>query len=171
MRQVGNLSFSRVFQAGHEVPYYQPETAFRIFQRAVSGVDIATGQISTTGSDLSSSNSSAGQIYSTTGTSNAFDIKDTAPPQPVPTCYLWDMIETCLPSEKAAVLAGTAIVKDFIYMGMDNQTQSGGGNGSVGGGAGPSGGSVATGKGWKTGVSAGWMAMVGVAGAYLGGLL
>ena len=154
------------------VPYYQPETAFRIFQRAVLGVDIATGQTSTTSSNLLSNSSTDQNTYSTTGTSNVFDIKDTAPPQPAPTCYLWDMLETCTTQEKVAVLAGTAVVKDFVLIGIDNQTQStGGGNGSASGGSGSPGGSVATGKGWKNGASTGWGIFVAAACAYLGMLL
>ncbi|KAK5273981.1 hypothetical protein LTR99_000764 [Exophiala xenobiotica] len=43
VRQYGNFSFSRVFQAGHEVPAYQPETAYEIFRRALFNLDIATG--------------------------------------------------------------------------------------------------------------------------------
>ncbi|RMZ88721.1 hypothetical protein DV736_g4038, partial [Chaetothyriales sp. CBS 134916] len=48
VRQHGNFSFSRVFQAGHEVPAYQPETAYEIFTRALFNKDIATGKISLT---------------------------------------------------------------------------------------------------------------------------
>ncbi|KAK5657932.1 hypothetical protein OQA88_2482 [Cercophora sp. LCS_1] len=43
-RQVGKFSFSRVFQAGHEVPAYQPEAAYEVFMRAMKGRDVATGQ-------------------------------------------------------------------------------------------------------------------------------
>lgn len=43
VRQVGSFSFSRVFQAGHEVPYYQPAVALALFGRTVLGVDAATG--------------------------------------------------------------------------------------------------------------------------------
>lgn len=35
LRQHGNFSFPRVYEAGHEVPAYQPETAYEIFQRSV----------------------------------------------------------------------------------------------------------------------------------------
>jgi carboxypeptidase C (cathepsin A) len=44
VRQHGNFSFSRVYQAGHLVPAYQPETAFKIFERAIKGLSIATGE-------------------------------------------------------------------------------------------------------------------------------
>jgi carboxypeptidase C (cathepsin A) len=39
VRQHGNLSFSRVYQAGHEVPAYQPETAYEIFMRVLVNKD------------------------------------------------------------------------------------------------------------------------------------
>jgi carboxypeptidase C (cathepsin A) len=44
VRQYGNFSFSRVFEAGHEVPAYQPETAYEIFRRAMFNLDIASGE-------------------------------------------------------------------------------------------------------------------------------
>ncbi|KYK57564.1 hypothetical protein DCS_04575 [Drechmeria coniospora] len=44
VRQYGNLSFSRVFQSGHAVASYQPETAFSIFSRIMAGKSISTGE-------------------------------------------------------------------------------------------------------------------------------
>ena len=44
VKQFENFSFSRVFQAGHAVNAYQPETVYRIFSRTISGKDVATGQ-------------------------------------------------------------------------------------------------------------------------------
>ncbi|KAK3685324.1 Alpha/Beta hydrolase protein [Podospora appendiculata] len=43
VRQHGGVSFARVFGAGHAVAAYQPETVFRIFDRAVASRDVATG--------------------------------------------------------------------------------------------------------------------------------
>lgn len=42
-REYGNFSFTRVYEAGHEVPYYQPIPALQIFNRTLFGWDIATG--------------------------------------------------------------------------------------------------------------------------------
>jgi carboxypeptidase C (cathepsin A) len=42
-RQYGNFSFSRVYESGHEVPYYQPVAALEIFRRVINHLDIATG--------------------------------------------------------------------------------------------------------------------------------
>ncbi|KAL8790147.1 MAG: hypothetical protein Q9195_006527 [Heterodermia aff. obscurata] len=43
VKQYDRLSFSRVFDAGHSVSAYQPETVYRIFMRSMFDRDIATG--------------------------------------------------------------------------------------------------------------------------------
>lgn len=43
-KQSGIFTFARIYDSGHEVPYYQPLTALAIFKRAINGYDIATGQ-------------------------------------------------------------------------------------------------------------------------------
>lgn len=42
-REYGNFSFTRVYESGHEVPYYQPVAALAIFNRTINGYDTATG--------------------------------------------------------------------------------------------------------------------------------
>lgn len=42
-REYGNFSFTRVYEAGHEVPYYQPIAALQLFNRTINGFDTATG--------------------------------------------------------------------------------------------------------------------------------
>jgi carboxypeptidase C (cathepsin A) len=49
-REYGNFSFTRVYESGHEVPYYQPIAALGIFRRAINGLDIATGTTPVNGS-------------------------------------------------------------------------------------------------------------------------
>lgn len=44
-REYGNFSFSRVYEAGHEVPYYQPEASLQLFNRTLFGWDIAEGTV------------------------------------------------------------------------------------------------------------------------------
>ena len=44
----GNFSFTRIYESGHEVPYYQPIAALQLFNRTIFGWDIATGQIKVT---------------------------------------------------------------------------------------------------------------------------
>ncbi|ODA84133.1 hypothetical protein RJ55_02651 [Drechmeria coniospora] len=45
VRQFGNLSFSRIYQAGHAIPSYQPETAFQVFSRILTGKSVSTGLV------------------------------------------------------------------------------------------------------------------------------
>lgn len=113
VRQYGNLSFARVFQAGHEVPYYQPETAYKIFNRVMFNKDVATGEVYAAN-------------YSSRGPSSAWSASvlqlDEEPAQ----CYLWDVLETCTMAEAAILRSGSAIVKDFVLVGQI------GGNGTNG---------------------------------------
>jgi hypothetical protein len=43
VKQSGLFSFLRIYESGHEVPFYQPLAALEIFERALKQVDIATG--------------------------------------------------------------------------------------------------------------------------------
>lgn len=44
-REYGNFSFTRVFDAGHMVPWWQPEASLAMFNRTLNGQDIATGNV------------------------------------------------------------------------------------------------------------------------------
>ncbi|KAF2264646.1 carboxypeptidase S1 [Lojkania enalia] len=44
VRQSGLFSFLRIYESGHEVPFYQPLASLEIFERALAQVDIATGK-------------------------------------------------------------------------------------------------------------------------------
>lgn len=59
VRQYGNFSFLRVYESGHEVPFYQPEAALEMFRRTILNLDIATGDLRLTAD------------YSSNGTANA----------------------------------------------------------------------------------------------------
>ena len=59
VRQYGNFSFLRIYEAGHEVPFYQPLASLEFFRRVLDNVDIALGKTTLTGS------------YVTNGTANA----------------------------------------------------------------------------------------------------
>lgn len=43
VRQKGEFSFVRIYDSGHEVPFYQPLVSLEIFERSIKGLDIATG--------------------------------------------------------------------------------------------------------------------------------
>ncbi|MDI1490505.1 MAG: hypothetical protein OHK93_001709 [Ramalina farinacea] len=43
VKQAGSFAFVRVYESGHEVPFYQPLLSLEMFERAIAGKDIATG--------------------------------------------------------------------------------------------------------------------------------
>lgn len=135
VRQYGNFSFSRVFQAGHEVPAYQPETAYEIFHRAMFNLDIASGKIST----------AQNGTYGTVGASSTFSIKNKVPESPQPTCYTYALLSTCTNDQINSVIDGSALIHDYIV--IDNNTAGlfpGIGNGTNSNGTSSGGGSSGT---------------------------
>lgn len=87
------------------VSYYQPETAYKIFMRTMLGRDVATGR-----KVISSS-------YSTVGPSSSFTVENKVPDSPPPLCYTMDVYDSCTAEQIAWLVAGTAIVKDFVVVG------------------------------------------------------
>ncbi|TGJ85236.1 hypothetical protein E0Z10_g3523 [Xylaria hypoxylon] len=104
VRQYGNLSFSRVYQAGHEIPSYQPEAAYKMFHRALNNKDIATGTVDT----------AANPEYGTNGTEDTWAIKSENPDDPVHFCYLWDVESTCTDEQIQSILDGSAVIVSGI---------------------------------------------------------
>lgn len=121
VRQVGRLSFTRVFDAGqegsislnaHANPFthrylayaYQPETLLQIFQRTLASKDIATG-----------SSAVLDGTYKTSGPISIFSRKNKVPAcPPKPMCYLL-VRSTCVWNQLEAVERGFAITKDFVF--------------------------------------------------------
>ncbi|OCT45038.1 Carboxypeptidase S1 A [Cladophialophora carrionii] len=103
VREFGNLSFSRIYDAGHLVPAYQPETAFTIFSRVIEGTDVSMG--------LPADPS----IYSSWGDANS-TYENVAPPMAGPTCYLRAVNSTCDTDQKN-MLANDAgvIINGVLY--------------------------------------------------------
>ncbi|KAH9893796.1 carboxypeptidase S1-like protein B [Xylariomycetidae sp. FL2044] len=107
VRQYGNLSFSRVFQAGHEIPAYQPETAYQMFMRALFNLDIATGTVDTA--------APGGEPeYATEGPADTWAIKNEDPPDLLHWCYLLDLGSTCTEEQIESVVNGSAVIVDYI---------------------------------------------------------
>ncbi len=103
VREFGNLSFSRVYDSGHLVPAYQPETAFTIFTRIIQGVDVGLGEPV----DLST--------FGTVGDANATQT-NSAPPMASPTCNIRAVNTTCDTDQKN-MLANNAgvIINGVLY--------------------------------------------------------
>jgi hypothetical protein len=105
VRQYGNLSFSRVYESGHEVPSYQPETAYQIFNRALFNKDIATGEVDT----------ARNGSYATEGPSDTLAIKNEMPKPEIWFCYTLDT-GTCTDEQIEMLKTGNATVKDWILV-------------------------------------------------------
>ncbi|KAG9239059.1 Alpha/Beta hydrolase protein [Amylocarpus encephaloides] len=103
VRQYGNLSFSRIYDAGHAVPSYQPETAFEVFARIMTGTSISTGEKINLGA------------YNTTGPLNATGTAE-LPASPSATCYLRAISATCNEEQKKMILGEKgAIINGIFY--------------------------------------------------------
>lgn len=108
VRQHANLSFSRIYQAGHEVPAYQPATAYSVFMRAMSHLDIHSGTIAVT------------DEYSTTGPSSTWHIKNEVKDTDLKEqCNVLMHEFTCKEETWQTVLNGTALIKDWIVVGRE----------------------------------------------------
>jgi hypothetical protein len=101
VRQYGNLSFSRIYEAGHSVPAYQPETAFQVFARIMVGTSVSTGAAI----DLS--------VYNTSGPANATQTFS-LPASPSSTCWLRNIPETCTEDEKNMIIANEGVIINGI---------------------------------------------------------
>jgi hypothetical protein len=97
------LSFSRIFDAGHLVPLYQPETAFTVFSRIIQGHDISMGQAV----DVST--------YGTKGISNSLSHVNKIPAEPPSTCWIRDVTNTCTLEERNAIEQGQGIVSNGVW--------------------------------------------------------
>lgn len=155
-RQLGPLSFTRVFQSGHQVASYQLETAYQIFMRAMFGYNIPTGTKPIQSSSSRSSptsplpedpvgNSTASMatstlsaanpantytpgtgLFSTNGNTSSFGYKDAVLPFPPGFCYVLSAPLTCDAEPLTWLKEGIAIVEDFVVVGRVNGTGSGG---------------------------------------------
>ena len=103
VRQYGNLSFSRIYDAGHLIPAYQPETAFTVFTRIIMGSDLSLGE----NVNLAT--------YSSNGTANATQTSS-APAQFGPTCWVRNVDNTCSEDQKVILQQGQGtIINGVLY--------------------------------------------------------
>ncbi|KAL8969836.1 MAG: hypothetical protein Q9183_001801, partial [Haloplaca sp. 2 TL-2023] len=103
VRQYGNLSFSRIFDAGHLIPAYQAETAFTVFTRIITGKDMSLGN----SIDLST--------YASNGTANT-TYTSKAPDSAKPTCWIRNINGSCTEKQKNKILDGDGfIINGVLY--------------------------------------------------------
>ena len=86
---------------------FQPETVYRIFQRAMSGLDIATGIV------RSSQNNRP--LYKTVGPKVVRNAT-VLPPLLEMECYTLEALNTCTPEQTTALANGTAVIQDYVMI-------------------------------------------------------
>ncbi|OLN85280.1 Carboxypeptidase S1-like protein B 2 [Colletotrichum chlorophyti] len=103
VRQFGNLSFSRIYQAGHSVPAYQPETAFQVFARVIMGTSVSTGD------QVNLAN------FNTSGDAHATHT-DKLPESPAATCWLRYLQASCSDDQVDMLKRGEgAVINGVLY--------------------------------------------------------
>ena len=102
VRQFGNLSFARIYDSGHLIPAYQPETAFTVFTRIIQGTALSTGEsINLTD-------------YRTAGPmSSAKSSKASSSSNPV--CWIRNIANTCTSDQRTQILAGNGVVMNGVW--------------------------------------------------------
>jgi len=86
---------------------FQPETVYRIFQRAMNGLDVATGTVKTYENDS--------PVYKTIGPGTVRNAT-VLPPLLEMECYTWAANSTCTVEQTAALADGSAVVKDYVVV-------------------------------------------------------
>lgn len=102
VRQFGNLSFTRIYDAGHLIGAYQPESLFELFSRIIQGVDLSKGQ------PVNMS------LFGTTGDANA-TATNSAPAMADPTCYLRAVDTTCNDEQQNALSQGRGVIINGVW--------------------------------------------------------
>ena len=114
MRQHCNLSFARIYQAGHLVPAYVPELSNVLLMRALLNKDIATGMVDLQEHDWN---------YTSKGPNSTWRVLNDVLPMPQPECYvLWP--SSCEDETWERVIKGDAIVKDWVVVGFKDDDES-----------------------------------------------
>ncbi|KAF7549366.1 hypothetical protein G7Z17_g6443 [Cylindrodendrum hubeiense] len=149
VRQNGHVSFSRVFEAGHSVTAYQPETVYQIFKRSTFGFDIATGDVEISAEDN----------YSNKGPSSIFQLKNELPDGLAPMCFLYQAPKSCTEEQLVALQDGTAVVEDFIVVSPSSETETAN-NGTNGDGSISTPTPEPTSRGTHTEVSLAWLILM-----------
>ncbi|KFH42341.1 Carboxypeptidase S1 A-like protein [Hapsidospora chrysogenum ATCC 11550] len=127
VREAGSLSFSRIFQAGHGVAGYQPETMYHVFGRAMSRRDVATGKV-----DLSETTD-----YASDGPRSVRNVTNELPEPELSVCHVDKAPISCTSEQLAALADGSALVEYGIVVepeGTSGQELDGGEGSSNGDG-------------------------------------
>ncbi|KPI38561.1 Carboxypeptidase-like protein [Cyphellophora attinorum] len=108
VREFGNLSFARIYDAGHLVPAYQPETAFTVFSRIINGDGISLGNPA----DLSS--------FKSKGEANSTH-QNIAPPMSNAVCNIRAVNTTCNVDHKNMLANGAGVIINGVLYNQESE--------------------------------------------------
>jgi carboxypeptidase C (cathepsin A) len=111
VRQYGNLSFSRIYDAGHLVPAYQPETAFTVFTRIIMGTEISTGEPI----NLTS--------YVSQGDANS-TFQNKAPDQHPQKCWIRNIEGSCTSDQQDTIKQGQGVIINGVLYAASSDWQA-----------------------------------------------
>ncbi|CAH0050996.1 unnamed protein product [Clonostachys solani] len=109
-RQLGNFSFTRLFQAGHMAPSYQPAAAYEHFMRATFHKDIFTGT-----NPVNENLQNDGEVFDRW-------LKNPAPEWAAPQCYVLEP-GTCTEEVWAKVKEGKAKIENYYVVEILDQPE------------------------------------------------
>lgn len=110
-RQAGNLAFNRVFEAGHYAAADQPETVYRIVERSLRGVDVASGKVHVEGGK-----GKEGCGFQTKGPRDSWAWRNVLPESKGVMCSVRFVNTTCTEHQAAALADGTAVVRNEVVV-------------------------------------------------------
>jgi len=115
VRQYGPLSFSRIYQAGHEPPYQKAQVSYEIFRRTIKNLDVSTGIIPGVSTLRVPFTNPKQYIYRTMGAASVRGVKQAPGPDDRSIlCYVdaAPLVNRCTANQIAALEDGTAVVNE-----------------------------------------------------------
>lgn len=104
VRQFGNLLFTRIYDAGHAIPFYQPETLYTLFTRIIKGLNPSTGHAI----------EGDPEYFKTSGARNS--TKMNTPPQKArQTCYVRKAEDTCTQDQLGKLKRGEGKIINGVW--------------------------------------------------------
>lgn len=90
------------------MPHYQPETAFKLYSRAMASLDLATGLVSTKDKP----------DHATVGPTSVRDVTNVPPSIPDSVCYVeeYPISASCTQNQIAAIADGSAVVVNGVVV-------------------------------------------------------
>jgi hypothetical protein len=108
VRQYGNFSFLRIYESGHEVPYYQPLAALEFFRRVLANKAVSDGVSGVTGTYEAGDGTGAGDNAQATHTEPYVGVGSTVVGLGATVLYTAPLVSTAGGETGGTIAAATA---------------------------------------------------------------